>query len=509
MKYQFFYVDLFLAVLSLVMSALPSLAGGSLLNPASAFLFLISIAMFYQAGFKIVENRNLNREVELIVNDSGASSDRTADKLSHLYIQVNASEIRNETHDGVDYLILPSYTLPDNVVMNDGLYTREEIDREVLLSNGERGPRYMELNNTLAPMGHPMIDGQYVSAFHPKALISNHIGAFNANVERRGNRIYMEKWVPIAHAKKFPDGERLLKAVENAEPIHTSVAVYANRELTPNAAGFKWKAKIFAMDHDAILLDVNGAATPEQGVGLMVNVADAKPLTTNASALSSDSYGARMRMLSDAARESFGSQSNYAWVEDFDSVRAIVTTETGSNVLSYAIVDGKVTWGSDVKPVARKETWQEKFPLVNTFLQSFKIVLNSRGEVTKVTPKTPPEAIDMTPEEIQAMLDKQAERIEANLAKKIDPIQETINQHGTTLASLQANANSATDKAETEMRTIVANSIGNAAAEMLKGDALVEAFKKLQPNAESAAAAALNANSKDNKAPDPATYLPA
>ncbi len=68
---------------------------------------------------------------------------------------------------------------------------------------------------------------------------------------------------------------------------------------------------------------------------------------------------------------------------------------------------------------------------------------------------------------------------------------------------------SSTDKAETEMRTEVAKIIGNAAAEMLKGDALVEAFKKLQPNGESTTAGTLNANSDKNKAPDPATYLPA
>ena len=467
---------------------------------ATAALLLLSFVCLCIAGvLTFIEKRDRAAQVpQLIVNDSSQSSDRTPDKLSHLYIQVNSSEIRNEISDGVEYLVLPSYTLPDNVVMNDGLYTREEIDKH-----------YMELNNTLAPMGHPMIDGQYVSAFHPKALISNHIGAFNANVERRGNRIYMEKWVPIAHAKKFTDGERLLKAVEEKKPIHTSVAVYANRELTPNAAGYKWKAKIFAMDHDAILLDVNGAATPEQGVGLMVNVAEAKPLIANSSALSSDSYGNRMRLLSDAARESFGSRDGYAWVEDFDSVRAIVTTQDGSNVLSYAIADGKVTWGSDAKPVARKETWQEKFPIVNTFLQSFKLALNSKGEVTKVTQKSPTEAIDMTPEEIQAMLDKQAERLEANTAAQLKPLQEKIDAQAVTITQLQANANAAADKAEAEMRAEVAKIIGNSAAEMLKGDALVEAFKKLQPNGESTTAGNLNANSDNNKAPDPATYLPA
>jgi hypothetical protein len=496
MKYQFFWADLSLAIISLSMAILFGLYGEWAGCAAFAFsmcCFLINVAK------NVTRNKKADKEfdkfIELIVND--ATQAKTSDKLSHLYIQVNASEIRNETVNGIDFLVLPSYTLPDNVVMNDGLYTREEIDKN-----------YMQLNGTLAPMGHPKIDGEYVSAFHPQALISNHIGAYNDNVERRGNRIYMEKWVPIAHAKKFPDGERLLKAVENGEPIHTSVAVYANRELTPNAAGFKWKAKIFAMDHDAILLDVNGAATPEQGVGLMVNVADAKPLIANASALSSDSYGSRSRLLGDAARESFGSGSSYAWVEDFDSVRAIVTTDTGSSVISYSIIDGKVVWGSDSKPVARKETWQEKFPIVNTFLQSFKFALNSRGEVTDVTPKTAPsEAIDMTPEEIQAMLDKQAERLEANTAAQLKPLQETITQQGATIAQIQANADAAKNKEETEMRTEVAKIIGNAAADLLKGDALVEAFKKVQPNGESTTTGNLNANNKDNKAPDPATYL--
>lgn len=482
-----------------IIAALIGAIVSSKFGATAALLFLSFVCLCFAGVLTFIEKRGRAAQApQLIVNDSGQSSDRTADKLSHLYIQVNASEIRNETHDGIDYLILPSYTLPDNVVMNDGLYTREEIDKH-----------YMELNGTYAPMGHPMINGEYVSAFDAKAVIKNHIGAFNANVERRGNRVYMEKWVPIEYSQKFDEGKRLLKAVELGQPIHTSVAVYANRELTPNAAGYKWKAKIFAMDHDAILLDVNGAATPEQGVGLMVNVAEAKPLVANSGALSSDSYGNRMRMLSDAAKESFGTREGYAWVEDFDSVRAIVTTETGSNVLSYAIADGKVTWGSDAKPVARKETWQEKFPLVNTFLQYFKLDLNSRGEVNAVTPKSPSEAIDMTPEELAAALKKQNEEFLANMQSALKPLNEKIDAQGVTITQLQANANAATDKAETEMRTEVAKIIGNAAAEMLKGDALVEAFKKLQPNGEAAAAAALNANSDKSKAPDPATYLPA
>lgn len=42
--------------------------------------------------------------------------------------QVNSQSIRRETYNGREHLVLPSYTLPANVVMNGGLYTQEQID---------------------------------------------------------------------------------------------------------------------------------------------------------------------------------------------------------------------------------------------------------------------------------------------------------------------------------------------------------------------------------------------
>lgn len=42
--------------------------------------------------------------------------------------RVNSQSIRRETYNGRDHLVLPSYTLPANVVMNGGLYSASEID---------------------------------------------------------------------------------------------------------------------------------------------------------------------------------------------------------------------------------------------------------------------------------------------------------------------------------------------------------------------------------------------
>ena len=68
-----------------------------------------------------------------------------------------------------------------------------------------------------------------------------------------------------------------LETNEDARPVHTSVGVFLTVEQldTPktNADGDEYSliAREMAFDHDAILLDSVGAATPEQGVGLAVN----------------------------------------------------------------------------------------------------------------------------------------------------------------------------------------------------------------------------------------------
>lgn len=495
MKYQFFYVHLFLAVVSAIFLISASFSGAWI----AAAWFGLSLALSGRGAYSaIINNRKLDRQIELIVNDS-QTQNLNQQNLQHMYIQVNNAEIRKETRNGREHYVIPSYTLPDNVVMNGGLYTREEVDKH-----------YLQLNNTFAPLGHPKIDDQYVSASLPMAIHTNHVGAWNEGVERKGNRIYMEKWVDIDYALQTNRGKELIDAIEKKEPIHTSVAVYAERQLTPNAAGYQWKAKIVAMDHDAILIGEPGAATPEQGVGLFVNVADAKPLTVNSGILSADSYGARMKALSESARESlFGGE--WAYVDDFDSLHAIVTTDNGSSMYSYAIVDGKVTWGSDAKPVQRKESWQEKFPIVNNLLQMFKLGVNSNGEVTKVQPKKPSETTEMTPEELQAAisgaLDKQAERLEANVAAQINPLVEKIATLEANNKELLEKAKESDTKKEGDMREVVAKKIGTLAANCLSGEALVEAFKAAQPNGESVIAGVeIQANSQSG-APG-ADYFP-
>lgn len=181
--------------------------------------------------------------------------------------QVNNSKIRTIQRNGREHIVVPSYTLPSGCTMNGGLYPHEEIEKA-----------YKSLEGKLAPAGHPIVNGEYVAAGTIEAINAYHIGGWNENVRREGNRIAVDKIIDVEYAKQTEKGRAILEAINKGDPIHTSTGIFMQREPVANAKGYKWIARNMEMDHDAILLGEIGAATPEQGVGMMVNVADAADL---------------------------------------------------------------------------------------------------------------------------------------------------------------------------------------------------------------------------------------
>lgn len=173
---------------------------------------------------------------------------------------VNNAAIRQEVRNGRQVMIIPSATLPDNVIMNGGLYPADEIAKS-----------FHTLEGTLAPMGHPKVNGSYVSVMHPQALAGEYQPfAWNEDVTRKDGRVYLNKVVDMENAQAAEKGRALLAAIEAGDPIHTSTGVMLNRR-EESGDGYEWVAENMSFDHDAILLNEPGAATPEQGVGMMVN----------------------------------------------------------------------------------------------------------------------------------------------------------------------------------------------------------------------------------------------
>lgn len=411
--------------------------------------------------------------------------------------KVNSQSIRRETYNGREHLVLPSYTLPANVVMNGGLYTQEQIDAH-----------YKGLEGTLAPLGHPQVNGQFVSAFSPEGINAGHIGAWNRNVKKSGNRIYLEKWVDVARAEESEGGKELLERVaaiergDDVPPIHTSVAAFLD-QLEPNeqqrATGAEWVAKIHSMDHDAILLHEVGAATPEQGVGLMVNADLAQPLRANSGALVGESYREREQRLDRAAKAKFAAGADeYAWVADFTESQAVIIRNGGSaEVFGYKSEGGVIAFDDTGTAVARQESW------VAVVANKFKALFTPQ-EQPAPNHKTEGD-MPLTTEEKQELISEIGKGLAANFADALNPIKDAI-------TGLQANQDKLTETLtansraeEKAKREAVAAKHGDIVANALSGDALDAMFKTL---GEAAPLGTNNAQQqKETGAPDPKTYF--
>lgn len=338
--------------------------------------------------------------------------------------RVNPKTIRIENVEGEPHLIIPSYTLPDSVQMNGGMYPKEEIDRA-----------WPTLEGTMAPIGHPTNNaGEWVSAFSATAIHNFHGGAFNRNVRRDGHRVYAEKVVNIRYALQTEPGKRLLEAVRyNAEtgtvegptaPIHTSTGLLLQQEPAPAGAPYKWVARNMRLDHDAILLDEPGAATPEQGVGLMVNCSEAVEVQN----LSDDSYQAREQALAQVITARFGSDS---WVRDFDQSAVVFRSPDGGFLqIDYRITEsGAVELNGDPVEVQAKTSWV-KTVIANLWAR----VAPSKAPITNQSGED--ENMPLSQDDLQAI----GTLIGNKIAEAVQPVTERLEKQGEAITSLQTNS---------------------------------------------------------------------
>ena len=173
---------------------------------------------------------------------------------------VNTKTARKEKRNGRDVIIVPSATMPNDIVMNGVKYPAKEIEKS-----------YLSLNRSPAPLNHPMVNGKFVSSRDPEGLNQGWIGAWNENARYENGKVYLDKVIDVQKANESEGGRRVLEAIEKGEPVHTSTGLLAHLEFVQNSDEYEAIAHNIEFDHDAILLDYEGAATPDQGVGLFVN----------------------------------------------------------------------------------------------------------------------------------------------------------------------------------------------------------------------------------------------
>lgn len=176
----------------------------------------------------------------------------------------NAAAVRREKRNGRDVVIVPSATMPDDIVMNGS-------QGKVLYPADEIAKSFRQLERTPAPLGHPMVNGKFVSARDPEGINIGYIGAWNERVRQEGGRVLLDKVIDVEVASRSEGGKAVLKAIDSGGPIHTSTGLLARLDPVENNQSYAKVARSIVWDHDAILLNEEGAATPAQGVGMLVN----------------------------------------------------------------------------------------------------------------------------------------------------------------------------------------------------------------------------------------------
>ncbi len=185
--------------------------------------------------------------------------------------QVNSAQIRREVVNGRDTWIVPSYTLPPRRDYEWRPISGQRDRRPLSRAGGHCGPAWASAGKRRVRLSLPprRIGG---------VLRWGH-GSERQEIRQSGLRREIHRCPECREGSE--GGKRLLARLEALEegedvpPIHTSVAAFLERMETNEQQGRRrarsGSPKVHAMDHDAILLDEVGAATPEQGVGMMVN----------------------------------------------------------------------------------------------------------------------------------------------------------------------------------------------------------------------------------------------
>lgn len=288
--------------------------------------------------------------------------------------RVQNAAIRNEKRNGRDVMVIPSAVAKFDTVLNEIFYPREELEAS-----------YQGLNRTPAPLGHPVLNGQHVSAHDPQAINEFWSGAWNESARIEGDRVMADMILDVEYAKRHPQGQALLDAVNAGEPVSTSTGLYMEREPSPEGSDYKFIGRNYVFDHNAILLNEAPAIGTDEGIGLMVN----------------------------SAGES----------EEVPVVNSEMEDDELHHMVSHVF-----------ELIEHKERRAKRNGLTSQVVAFMQKLLNSGSEPTDEGQTglnvNRNEEVSMTPEELQAALDKQAETLQANfdtkLAEAVKPLHEQL-----------------------------------------------------------------------------------
>ena len=222
---------------------------------------------YYACGSDAAKARALRKAH---AQESAAKHAGYTENAMFQYVVTNIKPtVRHDQMEGRDYLVTPAQMITEGV--HDGsdgpiFYPADELAKPAVVWNHKPVVVY-----------HPQRNGMPVSACDPTELTTRKVGVlmntvFNAKTKKLGAEAWLE-----------PDriaavDERVADAIENNEMMEVSTGLFMNLDKTPgewNGEKYVGVARNIQPDHLAILPDVKGACSIEDGAGLLrVNASD-------------------------------------------------------------------------------------------------------------------------------------------------------------------------------------------------------------------------------------------
>ena len=261
---------------------------------------------------------------------------------------------------GRDHIVTTMMPIRGNIAMN-GIYYP---DAEVANS-------YMQFEMLQAPNGHPVLNGEHVSAYHPVANNAFNIGGFTSNPRKKGKNVFVDFNLDVEVANSTEDGQEVIRRIEAGEKIGVSTGLELSvvnkagsdefgKEYTKVGSGYKF-------DHTAILLN-EAAAGEHAGTELILN--EGKDNETVVCNLQVNELSTSD--LHEALNSLIYLQGSYAWIRDLypESRTFVYELETQGGTVLYrqayaAEVSGEVVLVGDKEAVRRKPNEYESITNTN------------------------------------------------------------------------------------------------------------------------------------------------
>jgi hypothetical protein len=165
----------------------------------------------------------------------------------HLTVNSKSSgKFTEEVFNGRNHLVTKMVSIEGDSVMNGWLYPF-----------GAVSEAHGQLNDLHAPAGHPMVDGEYVSASSPMAVNSYNIGASVKNPQMSGAFVVNDLAIDIEVAERTEQGREAMSRIRSGDKIGVSTGLTAttvNKAGEMNGKSYTGIVQNIEFDHVAILL---------------------------------------------------------------------------------------------------------------------------------------------------------------------------------------------------------------------------------------------------------------